>query len=84
MVTGVTECLELFVPAARAAEVAAWFAPFTVLDLFAMDDTAILQLIVLRGEGLTFPLRFLFRYLQAARDYHRTHLTLLVLLVILL
>lgn len=39
---GVGECLDCVVPAARVAEVAAWFAPFTELDLFAMDDTVIL------------------------------------------
>ena len=59
--------------------VAAWFAPFTVGDMFAMDDAVILQLLILRGDGLTFPQGFLFRYLQAAREYHRTHPTLVLL-----
>ena len=61
------------------AEAAAWFAPFTVEDLFAMDDGVILQLLILKGDGLTFPLRFLYRYLQAARNYHCTHPTLVSL-----
>ena len=78
-VTDVEECLERFVPAARVAEVAAWLAPFTVKDVFAMDDAVILQLLILRGGGLTFPQRFLFRYLEAAREYHRTHPTLVSL-----
>ena len=78
-VTDVEECLEHVIPAARVAEVAAWFAPFTVEDLMAMDDAVILQLLLLRGDGLTFPRRFLFRYLQAAREYHRTHPTLVSL-----
>ena len=77
--TDVEECLERFVPAARVAEVAAWLAPFTVKDVFAMDDAVILQLLILRGDGLTFPLRFLYRYLQAAREYHGTHPTLVSL-----
>ena len=75
-VTDVEDCFERIIPAARVAEVVAWFAPFTVEDLMAMDDTVMLQLLILRGDGLTFPWRFLYRYLQAAREYHRTHPTL--------
>ena len=73
--TDVEECLERVVPAARVAEAAAWFAPFTVEDLLAMGDAAIAEFLILRGDGLTFPVRFLYRYLQAARTYHCTHPT---------
>lgn len=65
--------MERVVPAHRLAAVVEWFDPFTVEDLFAMDDAAILQLVILKEKKLKFPMRFMYRYLQAAREYYRTY-----------
>ena len=58
--------LERVVPAERVAEVAHVLDAYTVEDLLALSDEEILQIVMPLKNNLSFELRFLYRYLQAA------------------
>ena len=62
--------LERVVPAERVAEVAAVLDAYTVEDLLALSDEDILQIVMPLEKNLSFEMRFLYRYLQAAGRLH--------------
>lgn len=64
------EYLERVVPVERVAEVADVLDAYTVEDLLALSDEDILQIVMPLKENLSFELRFLYRYLQAAGQLH--------------
>ena len=68
--TDVEEYLGRVVPADRVAEVADVLDAYTVEDLLALSDEDILQIVLPLKENLSFELRFLYRYLQAAGQLH--------------
>lgn len=54
-------------------EVVKW-VDFTTVDyLRTIDDVVLLQLVILGEEKLTFEPRFMYRFLQAAREFNRKH-----------
>lgn len=70
--TGVAEYLRDFVPTEYLPEVVSVLKPhFTVYDLVGMSDEDLLQIVIMLEGRLTFKMRFLFRYLQAASLIHR-------------
>ena len=62
--------LERVVPAERVAEVVHVLDAYTVEDLLALSDEDILQIVMPLKKYLSFELRFLYRYLQAAGQLH--------------
>ena len=73
MIADLEEFLEPVVPANRISEVVKWLAFSTMESLCTIEDEVLLQLVILGEEKLACEPRFMYRYLQAAREFNRKH-----------